>query len=357
MRQALFIFIGTLNTVVGISQNKNVKLDALFDALEQQEEFNGNVLVAKGNEIVYERSIGYGDIENEIPLTSNSVFELASMGKQFTAMGILLLKEQGYLSYDDKVTAHLKDFPYPEVSIRHLLNMTSGIPDYINFPDRFANSGILNNEKLLDFYRTSQPPLKFIPNAGFDYSNTNYVFLANIITHVSKMPFADYLKQSIFEKLHMNRTKSYTKRFTDDEKIYNYAYPYVKVGDKLVRTDQNEATQYIVAASGIEGDGSIVSTTRDLMRWTNALRNNTLVKEKTLKEVYAPAILNNGKRSDYGFGVYIQKNKAWHWGGWPGIQTSYTRLLDKDVTLIYLKNVESNNWNWISEFEKKAMKL
>lgn len=356
MRQVLFIFIAILFSFVCIAQDHNEKLDALFNALAEKQEFNGNLVVAKGNEVLYEKSLGYADMEQKTPLTSSSVFELASMGKQFTAMGFLLLREQGKLHYDDKVVEHLKGFPYPTVTIRHLLNMTSGIPDYIDFPDSFANAGILNNHKLLEFYKTNQPTLKFYPNAEFDYSNINYVFLAKIIELVSEMPFADYLKQSVFDKLEMTHTRSYSKRFTESEKISNYAYPYVKVGGKLVRTDENEATRYIIAASGIEGDGSIVSTTGDLIRWTNALKNNTLVKPETLKEAYSPAILSNGKKSDYGFGMYVEKNKAWHWGGWPGIQTSYTRLLDKDLTIIYLKNVESNNWSWIPEFEKLAVK-
>jgi len=123
-----------------------------------------------------------------------------------------------------------------------------------------------------------------------------------------------------------------------------------------VRTDKNEKTKYIIRSSAIQGDGSIVSTVDDLLKWTVALNSNALLNPETLKEAYTAYKLNNGRKSEYGFGMYIKKNKAWHWGGWPGIQTSYTRYLDKDLVAIYLKNVESYNWEWVGKFEKIVQK-
>lgn len=328
------------------------KLEKLFTQLESDEEFNGSVIVAKGDKVLFKANIGFSDFEKKIPINDSTVFELASMGKQFTAMGIMLLKEAGLLKYNYSIQTYFPEIPYKEVTIKHLLTMSSGIPDYLSFSDSYDGNSILINKNIVEFYCKHKPNLKFKAGDQFNYSNINYVLLAEIIEIVSKKPFGKFLEDSIFKPLKMKNTKSYSSRFTKNNLLDNYAFPYIKKDNKYIRTDKNESTKYIIATSGIEGDGSIVSNNLDLLKWTNALANNKLVSKETLAEAYTPYKLNNGNISEYGFGIYLKNKNAWHWGGWPGIQTSYTRYLDKNLVVIYLKNVESQNWNWLKKFNK-----
>ncbi len=341
------------------AQSKNTvnKLNNLFKELEVKEDFNGNIVVAKGNQIVYHKSIGFADFNNKIPNSKETVFELASMGKQFTAMAIMMLKENGKLSFEDKVEKHIPNFPYTLITIRDLLTMSSGIPDYLNFSESWDVNVVVTNNSVVEYYNKVQPELEFKPGEKFNYSNVNYVFLAEIVKNVSGETFSDFLKENIFDPLKMSSTRSYNTRFLNDETIPNYAYPYIKKNDNYIKADENLSTKYVIAASGIEGDGSIVSTTEDLIKWTNAVKEGELVSLDLVEEAYSKSILDNGKENEYGYGMYIGKNKRWHWGGWPGVQTSYTYYLKNNVTVIYLKNLESNNWIWINELERILKKL
>jgi CubicO group peptidase (beta-lactamase class C family) len=355
-RFLILLFLSLVFSTAAEAQVNQQKLDRLFTNLEANGDFNGSVLVAKGDKITYERYLGYAEQENKRLITGNTIFELASMGKQFTAMGIMILAEQNKLDYDDLVLNYLPTFPYPEITIRHLLNMASGIPDYLEFADQLPSGKIPINQDILDFYAEKKPPLKFEPFTEFSYANVNYVFLASIIKKASGKDFSVFLKEAIFAPAEMTSTRSYTSRFSRGEVLAEYAFPYVQIDGKLVKAEENEATSYVIAASGLEGDGSVVSTPYDLLKWTAGLRTHKFVTAATLREAYSAPVLTNGKTGEYGFGIYVGKKKVWHWGGWPGIQTAYTRYLGDDTVAIYLKNVESYNWQWIGQFERLVSK-
>lgn len=338
------------------AQVNQQKLDRLFEGLSATGDFNGSVLVARKGEIIYEQYLGYADFEQQRPVTENTVFELASMGKQFTAMGIMILQEQGKLAYDQAVSNYLPGFPYPDVSVRHLLNMASGIPDYLDFAGQLPSNKIPSNQDVLDFYLKEKPALQFSPNTKFSYANINYLLLACIIERVAEQPFAAFLQENIFTPAEMGSTRSYNSRFSEGELLPEYAFPYVQVKGKPVKAEENPATSYVIAASAIEGDGSIVSTPQDLLKWTNALNSELFVRTATLAEAYSAPTFEDGTKGEYGFGMYVGKKKVWHWGGWPGVQTAYTRYLDEDTVAIYLKNVESFNWKWVGQFERMVSK-
>lgn len=357
MQRYLFLLLLTLLfSATSHAQGKQKKLDRLFTDLEGKGDFNGSVLVARGDEILYERYLGYANIETEQAINGHTVFELASMGKQFTAMGIMILAERKQLTYDDLVGQHLKDFPYPTVTIRHLLNMASGIPEYFDFAGQLGVNQIPTNQDLLAFYQAEKPALQFEPYTAFSYANINYVILASIIEEVSQQDFAAFLKQHIFDPAGMSATRSFTDKYTAGKTPENYAFPYVRVNGKLVKPAENADTQYVIAASRLEGDGSIVSTPYDLLKWTKALQENLIVSAKTLQEAYQAPTFKDGQQGAYGFGMYVGKDRVWHWGGWPGVQTAYTRYLDEGTVAIYLKNIESNNWSWVGQFEKLVSK-
>jgi len=267
MLRFLFLFAFCLVFNPTISAQASQQLDRLFDDLASEGDFNGSVLIAKDGKVLYERYLGFAEVETQRKITGNTVFELASMGKQFTAMGIMILAEQDKLAYDDLVAKHLPGFPYPQISIRHLLNMASGIPDYLQFADQLPQGDIPTNSDILNFYIAKQPPLNGTPFTQFAYANVNYVFLASIIEKVSGQDFEDFLKAQIFVPAGMKSTRSYTSRFTKGEVLPNYAYSYVQVDGQPVRAEQNEATKYVVAASAIKGDGSISLSGTGLAEW------------------------------------------------------------------------------------------
>jgi len=304
----LLLFLSFLTLGNSQSQVHLDDLDKLFNNLSSNDEFNGNVIISKGNDIIYQRSYGFADFENQVPNSKESIFELASMGKQFTAMGIMILKEKGRLDFDKKVSEYLQKFPYPNISIRQLLTMSSGIPDYLNFSADWDLNSIVNNKAILEFYRTVQPELNFESGTKFEYSNVNYVCLAEIIKSVSGQSFSEFLKEEIFDKLGMSSTRSYTTRFTENEVVLNYAYPHIKSSNEYFKVEDFPRTRYVVAASGIEGDGSIISTTEDLLKWNKTIKTGKLVSLELIEEAYSKSQFSNGGENNYGFGMYIYES-------------------------------------------------
>lgn len=182
-----------------MKQNKRKHLQTLFETLGEKHQFNGTVLAAEGGDILYHHSFGYAEMTEKRPLKTNSLFELASLSKPFTALGIILLEEKGILGYEDKVDRWLPGFPYQGVTIRHLLNHTSGLPDYMGwFFANWDSHKIAVNQDIVDMLMNEGLSGYFEPNEGWMYSNTGYVLLAVIIEKASGMSYADFIKTSIF---------------------------------------------------------------------------------------------------------------------------------------------------------------
>ena len=177
----------------------NQKLDSTFQRFNKRHDFHGSVLVAQGGKVIFKQHYGYANFKEKTKINDNSVFQLASVSKQFTAAAVLILKDRGQLDLDDKVTAFYPEFPYTEVTVRHLLNHTSGLPKYFwlaehKWDKEYAPSNtemmdLLTKEKLNPFFR---------PGANFDYSNTGYFVLSAIVEKVSGQSFADFMDREIF---------------------------------------------------------------------------------------------------------------------------------------------------------------
>src|SRR5579872_931259 len=190
--------------------------------------FNGNVLVAKDGEVVYKKSFGYRNLDSSLLLDNYSVFELASISKQFTAMGILLLEQRGKLALTDTLRKFFPELPYYRISIYNLLTHTSGLPDYMSaMKDKWDHRQIAFNGDLLAFLAKEKPVSNFAPGQKFEYSNTGYALLAAIIEKLSGESYRDYMDQNIFKPLGMRHTRVYnTRRFLKDT-IPGYAYGYI----------------------------------------------------------------------------------------------------------------------------------
>ena len=327
-------------------QSRIQKIDLLLDSLYAQQKFNGNILIAEKGEIIYNRSYGLANETTKEKLNPNSVFELASCSKQFTAMGIVILKEKGKLNLDDKITKYIPELAnYKEISVRNLLHHTGGLPDYMPIMDTvWDKSKIATNRDVIEVFSKYNPKALFAPNSKHEYSNTGYTLLATIIERSSGQPYAEFLEENIFKPLKMKNSFIYNRRLSP-KKVKNYAlgYLYIKSQNKYILPDDYEKTKMVFWLDGVVGDGTVNSTVIDLLKWDRALYTPQLVSNESLKEIFANGILNDGSVGKHGFGWRMMDTKefgriARHSGGWPGYMTYIERDTDFDKTIIILQN-------------------
>ncbi len=332
-------------------------IDKLITYKYKEGNFNGSVLVICDGQSIYENSLGYANFDEKTPLLNEGVFNLASVSKQFTAMGIMILEEQGKLDYSDLIQKHIPEIPkkYKGISIEHLLHHTSGLPDYMDlFDDKWDKSKVATNEDVIHMLAKHKPKKEFKVGKRYKYSNTGYVLLASIIERISGQSFADFMKVNVFDKAGMVRTLVYGYPRGDDETISNYAYGYIydRETKKYVLPDVKQ--DFVVYLDGITGDGAVNTTIGDLFYWDKALRSNLLVSEETMKRAHSNKILESGQKTNYGYGVSLyEKIDGFrivdHSGGWPGFATYLVRFLDKEITIAVLSNNQYTNNQEISD--------
>jgi CubicO group peptidase (beta-lactamase class C family) len=308
-----------------------------LDTLDARQVFNGSVLIAKEGNILLERHCGFADAEGRVPLVGNASFSLASVSKPFTGLGIVMLAHRGKLGIDDALAHHIPELAaYGGVTIRHLLHHTSGLPDHMWLADRYWDPGVtLTTADMIDLFVTHRPPARFAPGDRFEYSNTGYVLLGEIIARASGRPFVDFMAEEIFAPLGMK-----------DSAAYNLTCPVCTLQcratgmrrrfgcfGRRVASDMN----YL---DGVFGDGGIHASARDLLRWDAALRKGTLMPADIYEQAYISGRLNNGASIDYGFGWEIRPRRVVeHLGEWEGFATCLRRDLRKHTVLVVLSNL------------------
>ncbi|WP_055666586.1 serine hydrolase [Desnuesiella massiliensis] len=329
--------------------DKRIILKKFFTEIQSEKLINGTVLIAKDGEILYKGAFGEAELDSKRKLKINSIFNLASVSKPITALGIMLLVQDNKLSLDDPIEKWLPNIPYKGVTVRQLLNHTSGLPDYLElFEHHWDKSKIAVNQDLLELLIKHKPEQLFKPNERMEYSNTGYVMLALIIEKVSGLSFAEYMKINIFSPVGMQNTEVFCKRLTE-QAVDNYAYGYIfdVYKGKHVLPDEFPETDFVVYLDGIVGDGAIHSTVEDLYLLDRVLRNGTLIDETLLKEAYSPSFPRLESPFKYGFGWILENEKrkgraVWHSGGWPGYATHFKRYIDNDLVIIFLRNKEQD---------------
>jgi CubicO group peptidase (beta-lactamase class C family) len=308
--------------------------------------FNGNVLVAQNGNIITKGSYGFADFDSKRLLNDSSVFELASVSKQFTATGILLLKDKGKLKLTDSLRQYFPELPYHNISIWHMLTHTSGLPDYFGLMiEKWDHSKIAFNNDMIAFLVKENPPVVFAPGTKWEYSNTAYVILASIIEKISGQTFREYMATNIFEPLQMRHTRIYNTRRSSKDSIANYAFGY-GYNDSLksyILPDNDPNANFVVYLDGLQGDGIVNSTTLDLLKWDRAVKNHALLTKETQEEMLKEqAMYDTLRKRYYGYGVMLEKNELGniisHSGGWPGYVTCLARNIDKDQTYVVLSN-------------------
>ena len=305
----------------GVSTDEKMKhIDEWFELLQEDQKFNGAILIAENHQPQLMKAYGFVDYKGEAKLTPQSTFRLASVSKQFTAAGIMALKEKGLLDYDQTVQTYLPDLPYSEATVRHLLNHTSGIPDtYLDLAEKHKSEigEALSIQEAINLV-AKYPTKGIAPNEKFAYSNTNYILLAGIIETISGKSFEEYMQTEIFTPLQMKNTRVWnllSKEKTFPNKTSSFSY----------MTGKAEALipNFI---DGVAGDGGIFSSVEDFLIWDKFWYSNSLISATNLEEAFKQPILNNGEVSNYGFGwVIVDEDVMIHSGSWLGARTLIVR--------------------------------
>ncbi|MES2780767.1 MAG: serine hydrolase domain-containing protein [Bacteroidota bacterium] len=344
----LFVFI--------VIHSKAQQTDSITYALDSAfavSPFFGNVLITHHGKIIFEKSYGYADAVLKKPLTNKHSFQLASVSKQFTAYGIMLLKNRGLLEYDHLVRKYLPAFPYDNITIRHLLNHSSGLPDFWDkIRPNMDTLKSFGNKEVLTYLIDHKLPLQFVPGTQLEYCDIGYDFLANIIEQVSGLSYDVFSNKYIFRPLKMKGTFAY--KVTDIERINNknLAIGHVYKNNKFDYAHLQPNYHFVFYLGDFYGDGSLVSTARDLAKWDRALKHCTLLSCELQQEAFQPTKLKDSilyiwENVGYGFGWMMKESPSgrmvYHTGSHPGNAHAIYRFPDKDLTLIFLSNAETAN--------------
>ncbi|GAB4018132.1 hypothetical protein GCM10028808_51710 [Spirosoma migulaei] len=312
--------------------NRLKTLDSALTVLHDRAMFNGVVLVAEQGKVRYTKALGTANITTNERLTTSSAFNLASVSKQFIAMMIMQLQERGKLGYDEPVQTYLPDFPYVTITVRDLLNHTSGLPEYFDLAQKYTGPlDTLTNDSMLQLLHQYQPAVLFQPGDRWEYCNTGYVLLGSIITKVGGMPIETFFDKNIVRPLKLKNTYIYYHKSSTTPR--NRVFGFGRENGKNVPND-------LIRLDGVVGDGNVYSSADDLLTWSQALYTEKLVKASTLQEAFTPVKLNDATTYPYGFGWMVEeKGKVlMHTGSWVGFRTLIIRYIDKKQTLIVLTN-------------------
>ncbi|MGY8985836.1 MAG: serine hydrolase domain-containing protein [Sphingomonadales bacterium] len=291
-------------------------------------------ILYKGDEILYRGGHGLSNLELHIPNKAETVFRLGSISKQFTAAGIMLLKEEGKLEIDDPITKFLPTYPTNGhvITIRNLLTHTSGIKNYTAMQE-FQNivGQEMTVDEMVDFFKNE--PINFVPGEKYSYSNSGYFLLGVIIEKISGITYENFIQERIFTYLSLDN--SYYGDF--NRIINNRATGYSQGEEGLINS--NYMSMSIPYAAG-----SLISNVDDMAKWNKALFAGKVVSQDSLREMTSPFTLNNGEISNYGFGLGIRTFKGQpmisHGGGIFGFSTNGAYLPESDIYVAILGNTD-----------------
>lgn len=362
------LFIGCFSMLfpmVSPAQNNLKELDLFLSTLYRNHQFNGNVLVAEEGRVVYNKSFGLADFQQQIPIKKNTAFPIASITKSFTATAILQLQEQGKLNIQDAVSKYLTGFPYSDITIQHLLTHSSGLQPYDRFFENIRKAKpdtVFYNRDILPQYANLKLPLLYKPGENVRYDNVNFIFLALIIEKVTGMQYPDYITRYILQPAGMNAT-SFPKftfyHFTPAEKknmVNVYRYPHL-YSDNFEKADTAAFITSYWHTYIFNGFGEMISTTDDLLKYDQALYSGKLLNAASLKRAFTPFRLNSGELNpgnqngnSFGLGWIIETDSSFGKivrgsGGMIGLRASFIRNISRHQTIILVDNTQNETDN------------
>jgi D-alanyl-D-alanine carboxypeptidase len=296
-----------------------------------------SVGIVQDGKVILARGYGVANVELSVPATENTVYQIASVTKTFTATAIMMLVEEGKLKLDNKITARLPGLPaaWKEVAVRQLLTHTSGIKSYTSVKDfhKMARKDY-DRREILELVKNDA--LEFAPGESWNYSNTGYFLLGLLIEKETGKSYGEFMANRIFKPLGMAQT-----RVNDLHAIIpNRAQGYTWDGKETRNGEYVSPTQPFAA-------GMLVSTVSDLAKWDAAMNSEKLLKKSSLDQMWTPAALGKGGPAKYGFGWQISKvnghRRLSHGGGIPGFSSELSRFVDDKLTVIVLSNSDHCN--------------
>jgi CubicO group peptidase (beta-lactamase class C family) len=307
------------------------KVEEYMDARVKRDHFSGSVLIARDGKVLFTKAYGLANIEHDVPNTPQTKFRLGSITKQFTAMAILILQERGKLKVEDKINKYVPDAPkaWDEITIRHLLTHTSGIPNYTSYPEFLKTLPVrVTLKELIGKFRDK--PLDFKPGEKYKYSNSGYVVLGQVIETTSGQGYASFMNEAIFAPLGMKDTGYDSATTILKHRAEGYTR---RLGIVLTHCDY-------VDMSIPHAAGALYSTVEDLLRWDQALYGEKLLPKKSLEAMFSPV------RNYYGYGWLIDKKQGRtrysHGGGIMGFVTIIERYPDPKLLVVALSNLENS---------------
>jgi len=311
------------------------KVDDYIRAEMKAQQIPGlSLAVINNGEIVLVRGYGLANVEHQVPVKPETIFQSGSVGKQFTATAVMMLVEEGKLSLDDKITKYFTDGPesWNQITVRHLLTHTSGMGDY---PKDFDMRRDYTEDELVQLNK--KVPLDFQPGEKYSYSNLAYVMLGVLIHKVSGKFYGDFLQERIFKPLDMSTARV----ISEADIVPNRAAGYRVVNGQL--KNQN----WVSPSLNTTADGALYLTVYDMARWDAALYTEKLLKRASLEAMWTPVKLNNGKTHPYGFGWTLGQVRGHriveHGGSWQGFKSQISRYVDDKLTVVVFANQSRAN--------------
>lgn len=343
------IFATLAETALGQSKDDDAvttRVDAYVSAQMREQKIPGLALaVVRDGKIIEAKGFGLANVELNVPVKAETLFQTGSVGKQFTSMAVMMLVEEGKVRLDDKITKYFDGAPssWSNITVRNLLTHTSGIPDYdsdalMNHAEPFINlRRDYTEEELLRKFETLR--LDFAPGDKWSYSNTGYVLLGILIHKVTGEFYGDFLGERIFKPLGMDST-----RIISEADII----PNRSAGYRLAKGELKNQ-EWVSPSLNTTADGALYTNVLDMARWDAALYTEKLVKRGTLDQMWSPVNLNSGKTFPYGFGWGVSQVNGHrlidHDGAWQGFTTQISRYVDDRLTFIVLTNLDSDHSN------------
>lgn len=311
LRFLIALFFSIIINHTTSSQNNQNQTIELFLQKEYPEDGPGAViLIAKNNNVIFKQAFGLSDIKKRKPLTTDMIFQIGSMTKQFTSAAILQLIASGKVSLEDPIQKYVEYFPVKEypITIHHLLSQTSGIPEFFDIDEEemYLLSQEHTPKQLIDYYKNE--PLVFEPGTKFQYSNSNYPLLGVVIEKVSGVSLKEYMKANIFEPLEMSSSSLW---YNDEMQKKRIAKGYRSYKGSLMPSPA-------IVGSVPYAAGAIVSTVDDLLKWNMELKNKSMLTDFVVEHLITEKLTKQGSGTGYGYGFFIKNllgNKTIQHGG------------------------------------------
>ncbi|QCX53259.1 serine hydrolase [Elizabethkingia sp. JS20170427COW] len=309
-------------------------IQAYYDKVWEKGNLSGGILVAKGNDILFEAYRGFGREGQTMPITKDVALHVASVSKPITAMAVMKLVEAGKVQLNQSLATIFPKFPYPEVTVEMLLKQRSGLPKYENFlhNTELAKQTFVTNQQILDYIIQHKPGLARNPDTGFMYCNTNYALLALVVEKVTQTPFPEAMQEMVFKPLKMKNTYIF-----QEKDILTASQSFLNMGKKLHPLDYLDL---------VYGDKNVYTTPRDLYNFSKALYSKDFLKPELMKLVFEPYSNEKPGVNNYGIGFRMKlfnngTKLTYHNGWWHGSNSVFGHLLDSKVTIVAIGNAYS----------------